>query len=459
METIERTPLYKYRYAFFSFAALFSLTIPFIKINGNALFRLSFLHRKLEFLGQSFNTSQLYLIPFMIFMFAGFILLVTSLGGRIWCGWGCPQTMFRFVYRDLIQSFLLKLREPKNKNKKLKLNTFSLKVRFVLGVLIYTFIAFLGTANLLWYFIEPNEFFNVVLQSPKDYPFVMSFWFGLSLFFVIDITIIKENFCKYICPYARIQSVFFDKDTALVVYDEKRGNNTDGSQGMKNFFGERDKSGDCTDCQACVKVCPTGIDIRNGLQLGCIECLECIDACYPIMARKNKENLVNWTSVAAMEGKKPRQIRPRTIFYGVIIAVSFIILMSLSFSRSDILLNINRAGELYRIKADTVENYYVTLISNNTHHDKQINFQVKAPFPVDIRRGGDKFHLFSDGKIKHTLVLSSPVANSYSSNEPMDSVNIEIQVIDANNPEIILNTSTAVFFIPKKEQSSVIKTK
>ncbi|KAK3606778.1 hypothetical protein CHS0354_018372 [Potamilus streckersoni] len=404
-------PFYRKRHIFFVFAALIGLGFPFLTIDGNRLFMMSFLHERLELFGMVFDTSHLYVLPFMIFSFACLVLLVTALGGRIWCGWACPQTMFRTVYRDLIQGFILRLRSRNNKNTPLKLKTASQKIRFGLGILIWSLCAFLGAADLLWYFINPSEFFEIITVNPGDYPFLISFWIGLSVFFIIDITYIGENFCKYVCPYARIQSVFFDRHTALVMYDAKRGNNTDGSRGSKNFAGQRDASGDCTACIKCVQVCPTGIDIRNGLQLGCIECLECVDACQPIMARKNKPNLISWTTESAARGEKSGFIRPRTIIYASLIVLFGSLIIFLSGNQSYTGLNINRSTQLYQIKTEAgrIENYYILLISNQDRQEHEYQVEIADnTHGIVLERPTEPIRVLAGGKVKKVMTLSAP---------------------------------------------------
>ena len=443
-------PYRKFRYAFFCLAALVALAVPFVSVNGNALLRMSFLHGRLELLGMVFDATQLYVVPFMIFAFAGLVLLLTALGGRIWCGWGCPQTMFRAVYRDLIQGFLLKLNRNKDKHRPLRLNTLSGKLRRVVGVALFAAVAYLGSANLMWYFVAPAEFFGEVLPHPERYPFVVGFWFALGTFFVIDVTVIKENFCKYVCPYARIQSVFFDQHTALVAYDAKRGNNLDGSWGRRNFKGVKVNEGDCVDCLACVKVCPTGIDIRNGLQLGCIECLECVDACQPVMARRGKENLIRWTTEAAMNGEISRFVRPRTVFYASLIAFCLATLTLLSFNKSQVVMTVNRTSELYYFdeQKGVLENYYVLLLVNDTHEDIRMRFEVQADFPLEIIRTSREFTLYGDEKTKKVLTLSTSAFQGAEGGEALRTVPVELILTGVDRPEELRLREEIAFMVP-----------
>ena len=279
----------KKRYLTYLLLTLFIMLIPFITINNNHILLLSFDKLQFHFLGLVFNVNELYVMPFLLmFLFIG-IFALTSMFGRIWCGWGCPQTIFRVIYRDLIESTILDLRRIKNKQKDIDYNKKSNQIKKYIGVFAWFIITLIISCNFMLYFIPPEDFF-IYIQNPAEHSFMLVFIISLSLFLVYDIVFMKENFCVYICPYSRIQSVLYDDDTKQVTYDFNRGGKIY-ENGSKSIFkiNQWSNQEECTTCEACVKVCPTHIDIRKGLQVECINCLECSDACSDVMGKLNKK--------------------------------------------------------------------------------------------------------------------------------------------------------------------------
>ncbi|MCC2988247.1 cytochrome c oxidase accessory protein CcoG, partial [Campylobacter jejuni] len=163
----------------------------------------------------------------------------------------------------------------------------------------------------------------------------------------MDITYLQEKFCVYVCPYARIQSVMFDHDTMQVIYDEKRGGLIyDGHTKLH----KKPPEGECIGCEACVSICPTHIDIRKGMQLECINCLECADACSKVQSKFNRPSLINWTSAKAIETRsKVHYLRFRTIAYFIVLLIALLTLIIMGSKKESMLLNINRSSELYNI--------------------------------------------------------------------------------------------------------------
>ena len=194
---------------------------------------------------------------------------MTTLAGRIWCGWACPQTIFRVLYRDLLQTKIFGLRKKiSNKQEKMDLSTFGDKIKAVLAFLIMATLCLVAAANLMFFFTPPSDFF-AYMSDPLNHRILLGFWLGFGLFFILDIAYIQENFCIYMCPYCRVQSVLFDDDTITAVYDYKRGGAVYDTKGMKFDIApkKQDPNNECTNCLACVRVCPTHIDIRKGMQL------------------------------------------------------------------------------------------------------------------------------------------------------------------------------------------------
>ncbi|MGK0288939.1 MAG: cytochrome c oxidase accessory protein FixG [bacterium] len=440
----------KYRHQFFIFATFLMVGIPFITINGNHLFMLSLIHQKFEFFGIGFDIQELYLIPLILILCFMIIFIITAVGGRVWCGWACPQTMFRTLYRDYIQGKLLGLRKVENKQKALNLKKPIDKVKYVIGVLLWSSLAFLAAANLLWFFVDPFEFFEFVFLNPSEHSFLAGFYYGLVAFLISDVILLQENFCKHICPYARIQSVLFDEDTIIALYDKNRGDNTDGSRGNRNLEKQKDLSGDCTGCQACVRVCPTGIDIRKGLQLECIACLECSDACGKVMAKYDKPNLITWASEKMIEkDEKFKPFRGRILSYTGLLVLVFISLVYLGANRDTMLLNVNRTSQLYQIKdsGKRVENYYTLMVTNTDTKTHEFVIEIKGLKGVQVRSPKDSFSILPGGQVKKILILSTTqqLVQKENGNTSFP-ITIHSKAVDA--PNLIQIEKKTVFIYP-----------
>jgi len=382
-------PLRIKRYWFYGFITAFALIAPWISIDGNHLFLLSFDKLKLHLAFVQFDMQEMYLMPFILMiMFIG-IFGLTVVGGRVFCGWMCPQTIFRVIYRDLIETKLLHLRKRiKNKQQEPDMSKTENKIKKVIAVLLWTILAFIAAADFLWFFVPPEDFFNYMMH-PMDHLVLVGSLVGIAAFLIVDIVMIKENFCIYVCPYSRVQSVLYDDDTVMAIYDPHRGgkiydDHTKLYSKQKDLRAAEPQS-ECTACESCVTVCPTHIDIRQGLQLECINCLECVDACTVVMGKLGKESLVRWSSdkeVIYQQGKT-NYFRPKVIGYAVILLVIMGILGYMSTTKEHMLLNINKESRLYTVKATPqgtrVTNAYVFLLQNTENKDHKFYFDVIAP--------------------------------------------------------------------------------
>ena len=323
-EFLKKTPYRYKRYIGYLIASIVALSLPFIKINGNHIFLLSFDKKQLHLLGTAFDMQELYLMPFLLMLLFLGIFAATSLGGRAWCGWTCPQTIFRVIYRDLIESTLLGLRRIKNKQKDPDLSKAENKTKKVIGLILWTCLSILAASNFLWFFVPPEDFFTY-LQDPAEHLFLIGFVLAIAAFLVYDIVFLKEDFCIYICPYSRVQSVLYDNDTYQAIYSTNRGGTIYNEHKEKIIFKAKDlpeSTNECTTCESCVTVCPTHIDIRKGLQLECINCLECVDACTSVMGKLGKPSLVQWSSTNAIKNNIPTKIiRKSSIMYFVALVV------------------------------------------------------------------------------------------------------------------------------------------
>ena len=438
----------KKRYFTYVLITIITLVLPFIRIDGNHFFLLSFDHKKLNILFTSFDMQELYLMPFLLVIFFLSIFFVTTLGGRVWCGWSCPQTIFRVIFRDLLQTKIFKIRgNIKDKQRPGK----NYPVRKALSVAIFALIAFVAASNLLWYFVPPEDFF-AYLQNPAQHKLLFGIVTGFALFLIFDVCFLAENFCVYVCPYARIQSTMFDHDTIQVIYDERRGGRVfDGAAKL----GKKPVAGECIGCEACVSVCPTHIDIRRGMQLECINCLECSDACAAVMGKKGEPSLISWTSAHSLDtGKKVQYFRFRTIAYMVIILAFAIALGFMSAKKENMLLNINRNTELYHIVADgekiRVQNAYIFLIQNTDNKAHSYTFSLSDP-RIEFVRPKNEIKLEAGAKRKIVVILETKerLIEESMHDTPMD---ITITAVASDEPERIRVERHTRFVYPKMSE-------
>lgn len=438
----------KKRYVTFGILTVIALVLPFIRINEKHFFLLSFDKKQLHLFFTSFDMQELYLMPFLLIMLFLGIFFMTTLGGRVWCGWACPQTIFRVIYRDLIETKLLGLR--KNINNKQKEPT-GQGGKKVLALLIWVALSLVAASNFLWYFVPPEDFF-AYLANPMEHMTLIGFMLAIAGFLVYDIVMLKEEFCIYVCPYARVQSVMFDEDTLQTIYNEKRGGVIYDEKGNLINTKPTGETDECTGCEACVRICPTHIDIRKGMQLECINCLECADACTKVMGKLGKESLITWTSPnEVVKGDRTHFIRFRTIAYGVALTIAFIGLLVMGSTKEYMLLNINRTSQLYKIKDDgkNVENAYTFLFQNTDSKDHTYYFEVLDD-GFDVKKPSKPFTLKAGQKTKEVVIITSDttLAPNQKENTPVP-IKIKAYATDAKETIVVLRDT--IFIYPSKD--------
>ena len=286
------------------------VALPFVKVNGKPAILIDIPARHFFLFGKTFNAQDFYLAYFLLTGIGFALIALSALFGRVWCGWACPQTVFLdFVFRP-VERFL-----EGNAAQRARLAqapwTIDKLLRKAAKHGIYVLVAFALAHVFLSYFVTMPGLLTMMRQSPSQHmtPFL---WASVMTgIFYFNFWWFREQLCTIMCPYGRLQSALQDRDTVVIGYDRLRGEPR-GKQGTPG-------AGDCVDCGRCVAVCPTDIDIRNGLQLECIGCTACIDACDEIMVRLGRPTgLVRHDSERAFQGEERRFLRPRV--YGYIVA-------------------------------------------------------------------------------------------------------------------------------------------
>jgi cytochrome c oxidase accessory protein FixG len=336
---------------------IFTLT-PYLRLNGKPLILLDVIRREFTLFGYTFlPTDTILLALFIVAVIVG-IFLLTALFGRVWCGWACPQTVYmEFVYRPIERLFEgTKGRGGKSKN---PVPAWRQAAKFGVYLLVSMFLAH----TFLAYFVGVENLAKWITGSPLNHPVAFLVMAATTALMMFDFGYFREQTCIIACPYGRLQAVMLDRQSLIVTYDEKRGE----PRGKKR--GGDAGTGDCVDCNLCVDTCPTGIDIREGLQMECIGCAQCIDACAPVMAKLGRDpGLIRYSTQATMEGEKPRLIRPRVIFYPAVmllVLTLFVVLLGTK-QPADLLLLRNLGNPFVVMDDGQVANAMRIKITNRT---------------------------------------------------------------------------------------------
>ena len=315
----------------------FFVSLPWIQINGKPAVLLDLMEREFTFFGTTFYpTDTLLLLGFLLGTLVS-IILISAVFGRIWCGWGCPQTVYlEFVYRP-IERWIEGAEHVRKRRDEGPL-TFDKAWRKTAKWGVYAVLSLVLAHTFVSYFVGWERLLVWMQGDPRDnwgYFLMMAGTTGLILF---DFGFFREQMCTIACPYARFQSVLLDSDSLIVSYDEERGE-------PRGRGKDRENLGDCIDCGACVRTCPTGIDIRDGLQMECVACTQCIDACDDIMDKMGWEpGLIKYTSEKELNDEPTNIVRPRTLLYSGVLVVLAVFFIGLLWMRPSYDINLTRAG-------------------------------------------------------------------------------------------------------------------
>lgn len=436
---------YKYR-KWVSYALLlFLVSAPFIKINGNQFLMFNVLERRFNIFGAPFWPQDFYL--FVVLMITGvvFIALFTVAFGRIFCGWICPQTIFMEMVFRRIEYWIDGDRGAQIKLDRQEWNAEKIRKRVLKGI-VFFIISFIIANVFLAYLIGSDRLLLYISQGPGQHLSTMISLLIFTAVFYFVFAWFREQVCIIACPYGRLQGVLLDNKSVIVAYDHKRG---EGEAGRKKFRKGEDRQalghGDCIDCFQCVNVCPTGIDIRNGTQLECVNCTACIDECDDIMEKVNlPKGLIRYASEDNIEKKAKFTFTPRLKGYTAVLTILIGLLIGMLFLRSDLEANILRLpGQLYEHKDNNIiSNVYTYKIINKTTRDiDDVYFKLQSHKGSIRLVSGSNFKVQAQGLAQGTLFIE---INNAALNGDKDKLRIGVYSGDD-----LIESTTARFLAPR----------
>ncbi|MCF6288224.1 MAG: cytochrome c oxidase accessory protein CcoG [Proteobacteria bacterium] len=411
--------------------------LPWLNFDGQQAVLFDLPARKFYIFAITFWPQDFIFLSWALIIAAFTLFFVTALAGRIWCGFACPQTVWTELFVR-IEFWIEGARNKRIKLDKRKWDGYKLKTRGV-KIILWILLALWTGFTFVGYFSPIRELFvHVYTWSLGPWETFWILFYALATYG--NAGFLREQVCLHMCPYARFQSAMFDKDTLIISYDIERG---EPRVAGKKKRAATENVGDCIECQACVHVCPTGIDIRDGLQYECIACAACIDVCDDVMLKIGKpKGLIKYTTENEEKGVKTHIMRPRILVYMLALSI-FIGLFSYTLLiRKNLAVDILRdRNSFFRmVDAKTIENVYKLKIMNKGKVTQQYNVTA-AGNDID-------FTVVIDDKFKHRKLkageqLSLPVkvrANKADIIRHIQNIKLTITVVGKNGTSVTEET-------------------
>lgn len=407
----------------------FLFAVPHIKIGGEPLLLFDIVNRKFVLFGVVFWPQDFYLFVIGLIIIIIAIVTFTVVYGRVWCGWACPQTIFmEMVFRKI--EYLIEGSGDEQRVRDNGTDTFDILWRKGLKHLIFIILSLIISHTMLSYIVGVDMVYRYITHSPSDN---MSVFIAIMIFtvaFYYVFAFFREQVCSLVCPYGRLQGTLLDNNSLMVTYDYKRGEQRGPMR--KNEDRLTLGKGDCVNCMKCTTVCPTGIDIRDGIQLECINCTACIDACDSVMERyKLPKGLIRITSKNNVENGAKFRFTPRIISYtGLLLALLgvWVVLFNLRSDFSTVILRVQ--GSLYQELGDgRYSNIYNYKIVNKTNSSADLSIRLISP-KGQVQLAGNNMKVKKQEKIQGAFLLKLP------KNE-LNGSNTEVVLGIYNNGELI----------------------
>jgi cytochrome c oxidase accessory protein FixG len=428
------------------------LLMPWFTIDGRPAMLFDLPERKFHILWMTFWPQDGMLLAWLLIIAAFALFTVTVLVGRVWCGFTCPQTVWTLMF-IWAEHFC-----EGDRNKMIKLDKQGWNLEKVLrkggkhGL--WILIAFITGVTFVGYFTPIRELLLGFVPSVDASGFVgfnihpaAAFW---TLFFAfmtyLNAGWMREQVCKYMCPYARFQSVMYDTDTLAVHYDAARGEHRGPRKAQEDYRAAG--KGDCIDCSWCVQVCPVDIDIRDGLQYECINCGLCIDACDQVMDKMNYDKgLIRFTSEDQLENGATHFLRPRLFGYSLAVLGMIAAFAYTVGTRQPVSVDVirDRGARLYRVSNDVVQNVYTVKINNMDRRAHSYNITVEGEHGEDFRIRGYRALELEEGEI-----FTLPVRVSVPRDQLQTSKNTIYMTVTAKDDSSITAREEASFIGPTK---------
>ncbi|MFZ1676447.1 MAG: cytochrome c oxidase accessory protein CcoG [Saprospiraceae bacterium] len=396
---------YRYRNIVSYLYLIVFFAMPFIKINGNPFFMINVIDSKFILFGKIFWPQDFFIFAVGMISFIVFIVLFTVIYGRLFCGWACPQTVFlEFVFRKIEWW----IEGSASRQKTLHDGPWTAEKiwKKVLKHVLFLVVSFLIAHTFLAYIIGLDEVVKIIGEPLSQNVALLVGLIVFTLLFYAVFAFVREIVCTTICPYGRLQSVMFDKDTMQISYDYKRG-----EERGKYKRNEQRTNGDCIDCKKCVVVCPTGIDIRDGVQMDCVGCTACIDACDEVMDKVGfPKGLIRYASENQIANGTPFQFNTKMKAYTVLLFVLLSAMTVMIITRKTVDTYISRvSGQLFQeMEGDKISNLFDAKIINKTNKEFPVELRIEGLVGEIKPIGAQEFLLKKEAVNEFTFFLELP---------------------------------------------------
>ena len=428
-----------------SYILLVALIVaPFIKINGNQFLMFNIMERRFNIFGLPFWPQDFYL--FVMSMIVGIIglTLFTVAFGRIFCGWFCPQTIFMEMVFRRIEYWIDGDRGSQLRLDRQKWDAEKIRKRVTKWTIFFIFSFFIANVFLA-YLIGSDELLKLITEGPVNNTSTLIPLLIFTGIFYFVFAWFREQVCIIACPYGRMQGVLLDNKSINVAYDHVRG---EGEKGRKKWRNGEDREaagyGDCIDCNQCVVVCPTGIDIRNGTQLECVNCTACIDECDVVMEKVGlPKGLIRYASEDEIVNKRKFELTLRMKGYIAVLIILIGVLIAMLFLRNDVEATVLRMpGQMYEHKGENISNVFTFKIVNKTVNElKDINFKLRNTKGEIKLVGKEAIVIKEQGLVQGTMFVEINQALLED-----DKMEIVIEVYSGNK---LVETATTNFMGPR----------